>query len=102
MIISKLSDIELFTLFSRDNDRDAIVILFSRYSHLVYGVCKKYLKSSLDAEDAVMSVFATVLETGRDQQFENFTLWLHALAKRQCCNESDELSAESEAANTHN
>ncbi len=35
--------------------------LYSRYMHLVYGVCLKYLKNRDDAKDAVMQIFEKLI-----------------------------------------
>jgi len=55
--IEKLSDSELAKHYRKTKNIKFFGHIFSRYAHLVYGVCLKYLKNTTDAEDAMMQIF---------------------------------------------
>ena len=61
--LENLSDEELIRQFRMNGDQTYFVTLFQRYTHLIYGVCKKYLKQEPLAEDAVMEI---ALEAGAE------------------------------------
>ncbi len=70
--------------FLDSGDLEVLGELYSRYMHLVYGLCLKYLKNRNDAGDAVMQIFEKlVTETGR-HEIKNFRSWLYVLAKNFC------------------
>jgi RNA polymerase sigma-70 factor, ECF subfamily len=59
-------------------------MLYTKYMHLVYGVCLKYLKEREEAKDGVMYIFEKlVLEIPR-HKIENFRNWLHVVTKNYC------------------
>lgn len=58
--------------------------LFQRYSHLVYGVCLKYLQDRDEAKDAVMEIFEKLIEDLLKHEVSNFKSWLHVLSKNFC------------------
>lgn len=45
----------------RNNDRHAQKALYDRYSSVMYGVCKRYIKSPEDAEDVLVEAFFKIL-----------------------------------------
>lgn len=51
-----LSDEELVLQYRQQGDKQAVGVLFNRYSHLVFGVCMKYLKDVDDSKDAVLQI----------------------------------------------
>ena len=53
----KQSDEALVKKFKSDHDLNDLGVLFNRYTHLVYGVCLKYLKQREDSQDAVIQIF---------------------------------------------
>ncbi len=79
-----LPDDELLSLY-RENGNNAIAgILFERYSHLVFGVCMKYLKDEDDSRDMTMQVFEKLLASLRTVQVKYFKSWLYAVTKNEC------------------
>ena len=82
--LDELADDALITRFRQDGDMKAVGILFNRYIDLVYGVCLKYLKSSVKAEDAVMHIFELIVKKLPKHQVENFRPWLHVVSKNHC------------------
>lgn len=75
---------ELITAFSTSGDLEVLGELYSRYMHLVYGVCLKYLKNRDEAMDAVMHIFEKLIDEIPKQEIENFRNWLHVVTKNYC------------------
>lgn len=70
--------------YLKGGDLSILGELYSRYMHLVYGVCLKYLGERELARDAVMSIFEKVVtELGR-HQVENFRPWLYVMSRNFC------------------
>jgi RNA polymerase sigma factor (sigma-70 family) len=79
-----LPDEDLIRLyFSEKNDQIAAE-LFKRYTHLVFGVCIKYLRNTEDAKDAVMQIFEDFLLSDESLEIRNFSSWLYTVAKNHC------------------
>ncbi len=58
--------------------------LFKRYSHLVFGVCMKYLKNEAMAEDMSMQVFEKLITSLKEHEIQNFRPWLHMVTRNEC------------------
>ncbi len=78
------SDDELLSTFASSGDLDVLGELYSRYMHLVYGVCLKYLKDRDESMDAVMHIFEKLIVEIPRQKIENFRSWLHVVTKNYC------------------
>ncbi|GAB4248887.1 MAG: sigma-70 family RNA polymerase sigma factor [Saprospiraceae bacterium] len=78
------TDEELVRLYREEGDVDHLGMLYERYIELVYGVCLKYFKSSVKAEDAVMAIFEELVRKLRQHEVRNFKPWLHTLARNHC------------------
>ncbi len=78
------SDTELVSKYRNSGDNAYIGELFQRYTHLVYGVCMKYLKNQEESRDAVMDVFEKILVELKRHEVENFKPWLYFVAKNHC------------------
>jgi RNA polymerase sigma-70 factor (ECF subfamily) len=78
------SDGELLTEFKSGGDLEILGELYSRYVHLVYGVCLKYLKEREEAKDGVMQIFEKLIIEIPKHNIENFRSWLHVVTKNYC------------------
>ena len=78
------SDEELLTGIPSGGDLEVLGELYSRYMHLVYGVCLKYLKDRDESKDAVMQIFEKLIIEIPKQNIENFRSWLHVVTKNYC------------------
>lgn len=76
-------DSDLLRLYRDKGEKEALGILFERYMHLVYGVCRKYLDEE-DSKDAVMQIFEKLLDKVKQHEISNFPAWLHILSKNHC------------------
>ncbi len=78
------SDSDLIIIFRSGRDLQVLGELYSRYMHLVYGVCLKYLKDREEAMDSVMQIFEKLIVEIPKQKIENFRPWLHVVTKNFC------------------
>jgi RNA polymerase sigma factor (sigma-70 family) len=81
---SVLPDAELLRRYRDSEDAFYVGELFRRYTHLVFGVCMKYLKDEENSKDAVMQVFEKLLEDLKKHEVSNFRSWLHSVARNHC------------------
>lgn len=79
-----LSDEALVVLFRQTGNREVIGVLFRRYSHLVLGVCYKYLGNREDAQDAAMGVFESLFTSLCKYEVHHFKPWLFTITRSQC------------------
>jgi len=78
------SDDELIRLYRATSDPAFAAELYQRYTHLVYGICLKYLKDEEDSKDAVMQLFEKILQGLQNQPVQKFESWLYVTAKNYC------------------
>lgn len=79
-----LSDSELIERYRFSHDNVYIGELFQRYSHILFGVCLKYVKNEDKAKDIVMMVFEKVLMDLKRHPVANFKAWIYTVTKNQC------------------
>jgi RNA polymerase sigma factor (sigma-70 family) len=82
--LNDLPDHELILKYRANADPEIIAVLFQRYTHLVYGVCLKYLDDKDDAKDAVMEIFEGLMEDILRHDIQNFKSWLHSVTRNHC------------------
>jgi len=78
------SDQEIIAWYREDRDPEWIGILFERYTHLVLGICLKYLKSEEDSKDAVMQIFENLMDDLVTHRVDHFKSWLYTLTRNHC------------------
>lgn len=81
---SGFTDEELIRQYQATRDTAFIGELYQRYTHLVYGICLKYLKDEEDSKDAVMQIFEKILQALKTQEVTTFQFWLHVLVRNHC------------------
>lgn len=79
-----LSDPELIMQYKQTNDSACVGVLFQRYTHLIFGVCIKYLRNEDDAQDASMQIFEKLLSDLKKHDIQQFKAWLHMVCKNYC------------------
>ena len=82
--IEKLSDSELAKHYRKTKNIKFFGHIFSRYAHLVYGVCLKYLKNTTDAEDAMMQIFEKSIIDFKNNEITYPKSWLYSVSKNFC------------------
>ncbi|HNS16196.1 MAG TPA: sigma-70 family RNA polymerase sigma factor [Bacteroidales bacterium] len=78
------ADDELISRYRASGETRYIGTLFTRYTHLVYGVCLKYLQDKEDARDAVMDIFEDLMQNLHSHDVETFKNWLYTVSKNHC------------------
>lgn len=78
------SDHELIQKYRNSQDTVYAGELFQRYSHLVFGLCMKYLKDTEKSKDAVMGIFEKLMSDMKKYTISNFSSWLYSVAKNYC------------------
>jgi RNA polymerase sigma factor (sigma-70 family) len=78
------SDRELIDAFIEKGDNYLVGIIYQRYGHLVLGLCLKYLKNKVEAQDAVIQIFANLLNDLKKYKIDYFKSWLYVYSKNFC------------------
>ena len=81
--ISSLPDSDLMDLIRKNNSR-ANGELFRRYAALVMGLCLKYLKNKMQAEDMMMDIFEKLPGKIQKNEIQNFKNWLYSVSRNEC------------------
>lgn len=79
--LRKLSDEEIISLYKEKQWAGCIDELYQRYSHMVFGVCLKYVKQIENAEDLTLSLFASLTDKLLQHQVQQFKSWIYASAR---------------------
>ncbi|MDR1984818.1 MAG: sigma-70 family RNA polymerase sigma factor [Prevotellaceae bacterium] len=82
--IKNKSDAELLSLFRSSCNSEYLGHLYNRYTHLVYGVCLKYLQNCEDAQDAVMQIFEFLIGKINKYEIGVFRTWIYSVARNHC------------------
>lgn len=78
------SDEELLAKFYKLGDNQWLGALLERYTLLLYGLCKKYLKDDGEARDCVQHIFLKVLSELPKYKVAHFGSWLYSVGRSQC------------------
>jgi len=70
--------------FRKTGDMEILGKIYYKYIHLVYGVCLKYLKNRVAAQDAVMQIFEKLTIEAIRQEIGHFKNWLYVVSKNYC------------------
>jgi RNA polymerase sigma-70 factor (ECF subfamily) len=82
--IKSMTDEELVFAFKQNGNNKVFGEIFQRYTHLVFGVCMKYLRNEEKAKDAVMQVFEKLFNDLHRQEILSFKSWIYIVAKNHC------------------
>jgi len=82
--INQLTDQELLLKYRQTSNRELIGILYQRYLPLLLGVCRKYMKSSAEAEDRAMEIIEQLFVKLLKHEITYFSSWLHQVARNHC------------------
>src|SRR5437660_12529567 len=85
--VPRVSDAELLARFVRNRDAAAFELLFWRHGPMVWGVCRRLLGDSPDAEDAFQAAFVVLArKAGSVASGAALAGWLHRVAWRTALN----------------
>ncbi len=80
---SDLSDRELLGRFVEHRDEDAFTFLVRRHGPMIFGVCRRLLGDSQEAEDAFQATFLVLVRRSKSiRRREALGSWLHSVAQR--------------------
>lgn len=82
--IKEFDDATLIAEYKKSENTDYVGELYKRYSHLVVGVCLKYLKDRDNAKDATLEIFENLMQDLLKHNITNFKSWLHSVARNHC------------------
>lgn len=82
--MQELGDEELLKLYRSNADPEIIGLLYTRYTHLVFGNCFRYLENEEMARDAVMEIFERLFETLKTDEIRHFSSWLFQVSRNHC------------------
>jgi len=78
------SDEELVESYRLSGDIEVFSALFIRYSHLILGVCLKYLKNKEDAKDELMNIYEKASTELINHKIEHFRGWVYVISRNHC------------------
>lgn len=78
------NDLQLIDMYKESGNLNILGDLYNRYTHLVFGVCLKYLRDSEDSKDAVMQIFEKLIGSLKKHEIQNFKSWLHVTSRNHC------------------
>ncbi len=82
--LNKQDDLQLVAEYKQTGNNIFVGELHKRYTHLIFGVCMKYLKDEDDAQDASMQIFEKLLVDLKKHEVQQFKAWLHMVCKNFC------------------
>lgn len=82
--IKLFDDKQLLAYYLQTHDFEMLGELYSRYMHLVYGVCLKYFKDAEKSKDAVINIYEKIQTDIHNHQIKNFKSWLYVVTKNYC------------------
>lgn len=78
------TDEELLSDYLENQDHEVLGELYSRYMHLVYGVCLKHFKEPEKSKDAVIQIYEKIQFEIHKHSVSNFRNWLYVVTKNHC------------------
>lgn len=82
--IKQFDDEKLLSLYLEKEDFSLLGELYSRYMHLVYGVCLKYFQNTEKSKDAVINIYEKIQTDIHKHSIKNFKSWLYVVTKNYC------------------
>jgi len=78
-----ITDDELLSRFVSNNDEAALCVIIHRHSPMVWGVCRRFLRHRVDAEDAFQSTFIVLIQkAARLSDRGSLANWLFGVARQ--------------------
>lgn len=82
--IASYTDEELLVQLHSGQDSKYAGELYKRYTHLVFGICMKYLKNKANSKDVLMNIFEIFLKKPPAEDIISFKKWLFTVTKHEC------------------
>ena len=78
------SEQQLIDRYKQSHDPAIVGQLIDPYTHLIFGICMKYLHDEDDSKDAVMQIYENILQDLKRTEVQNFKSWLYIVSKNHC------------------
>jgi RNA polymerase sigma-70 factor (ECF subfamily) len=78
------SDEALLKSYLKTGNMETLGELYSRYLHLVYGVCLKYFADRDKSQDAVIDIFEKMVNDVERFEIKTVKGWLYVITKNHC------------------
>jgi RNA polymerase sigma-70 factor, ECF subfamily len=78
------TDQELLAQYRAKKEQHILAELYTRYTHMVLGVCMKYLKNKDDASDTVMNIYEKLSNDIHRHEIVKFSTWLYVITRNHC------------------
>ena len=95
--LNERADEDILHRFAASGDGRLIGELFTRYTHLLFGVAFNIMKDEDEAKDAVMKVFEKLITRATFEDIRSFKSWICVVTKNQCLMEIRHRNAENRA-----
>jgi RNA polymerase sigma-70 factor (ECF subfamily) len=82
--LEHLSDEQLISSFKTTDDNVYFGELYTRYRHLILGVCLNYLKRIEESEDAVMEIVEKLHLDIKKNEIAQWKGWLYMVSRNHC------------------
>ncbi|HTL83492.1 MAG TPA: sigma-70 family RNA polymerase sigma factor [Bacteroidia bacterium] len=89
-------DEQLLAMYRSSGEKAIVGELYTRYAHLIFGVCLKYFRDKELARDAVLQLFEKMFDVLKRNEPENFKAWILFVARNHCISELRKRNVEDE------
>ena len=83
-MLTETSDSVLLEKYQATAEQGYLAELYTKYTHLVYGVCMKYLKNPSASQDALMNIYEELVGKVLKNQIIEFKPWLYVVVRNHC------------------
>ena len=80
-------DQRMLSQYSNTGDQLWLARLFSKYEHLIYGICLKYTGNPDWSKDLKSQIYEKLVTKAKDLKSLHFKTWLYTLSKNLCLDE---------------
>ncbi len=82
--LDEKTDSELVQLYKKTNDTNIVGEMYTRYAHIVFGICLKYLKNPDMASEAQLEIYSHLYASLKKYEIKEFKSWLLTVARNHC------------------
>jgi len=79
----EIDDRVILEAFQKE-DKRALEYLYDKYLHVIYGVCLKYLKDRVEAQDATGDILEKFMDIKIPPDIHQLKAWIYVVTKNHC------------------